>query len=272
MPFRYLYLLALLSITTACGDDGNLTQNPEPTVTEPIATSEVIPNSLEQIKNDMALPHEAIPRGVPDYLDWKESPRIAGGNEPPGDWDAMTTWGQVYAAAGSNSVPNTRFQIKNMRTWYLSKATGEWVRWQQSDHVGGANYAEDFQNDRNEPADLRREEVGYSATLKDGFNFHFWPEEGRVTMDPTDIAAVWTAIDGRLILADSTVTDDRASAELMMSVGADYWESKSAEWDQWTTNHDIAIGRFRFLTKDWQTYNMHTMSEEILENNPPPFE
>ena len=214
---RFIVLFLLILPETACDKSSSVAATSEEI--SPIATSEVIPNSLEQIKNDMALPHEAIPRGVPDYLDWKEKPRIAGGNEPPADWDAMTTWGQVYAAAGSTSAPNTRFQIKNMRTWYLSKATGEWVRWQQSDNVGGANYAEDFQNDRNEPADLREEEVGYSATLKDGFNFHFWPDEGRVTMDPTDIAAVWTAIDGRLILADSTATDDRASAELMMSVG-----------------------------------------------------
>ena len=182
----------------------------------------------------------------------------------------MTTWGQVYAAEGSEPPTNTRFQIRNMRTWYLSKATDEWVQWQESDHVGGANYAEDFQEDRNEPADIRAEAEGYSATLQPGFNFHFWPEEGRVTMDPTDITAVWSAIDARLILNDSTAADDRAEAQLMMSAGSDYWLDRAAAWDQWTTNGDIGIGRFRFITKDWQTYNMHTMSDSILANNPPP--
>ena len=270
---RNFTVLLLALVTTACDKEATTAESPgTPPVTAPIASSEVIPNSLEQIKNDMLLDHEAIPRGVPGTIDWRTKPRTGGGNEPPAGWDAMITWGQVYATTASGPAPNTRFQIKNMRAYYLSKATGQWTKWQQADHVEGANYAEDFQNDRNVPADLRQEAVGYSATLKPGFNFHFWPGEGRVTMDPADIAAVWTAIDACLILNDSTATDDRSTAKLLMSVGADYWENKAVAWDQWKTNQDIAIGRFRFITKDWQTYNMHTMSDEILENNPPPFE
>ena len=46
--------------------------------------------------------------------------------------------------------------------------------------------------------------------------------------------------------------------------------SPSAVWDQWTTNGDIGIGRFRFLTADWQTFNMHTASDSVLRANPPP--
>ena len=265
----YRYVLFLLVGLGACTtEDGTI----EPTPNQEIATSEVIPNSLEQIRNDMAMPHEAIPRGVPESLDWRGGPRRGYGNNPPEDWSATITWGQVYAAQEAPEASNTRFQIKNMQTWYLSKTTGEWTNWQTSSRVGGANYAEDFQEDRNEPADLRREDEGASATVKPGFNFHFWPEEGRVEMDPNDIEAVWTAIDGRLILQDSTIRDDRAEARLMLSAGADYWLDRAAPWDQWTTNGDIAIGRFRFLTEDWETYNMHTMSDSILENNPPPFQ
>jgi hypothetical protein len=232
--------------------------------------STTIPNTPEQVKNDMALPHEAIPRGVPESMDWRTAPRAAYGNQPPEDWSAMTTWGQVYAATGHQSPPNTRVQIKDMQTWYLSKASGQWTNWQRSSEVGGANYSEDFQNDVNQPADIRKEAEGYSATVPDGVNFHFWPQEGRVEMNPTDIEAVWTAIDARLVLDDSTRTDDRADARLMMSAGADYWLDRTAAWDQWTTNGDIAIGRFRFITPDWQTYNMHTISDSIFATNPPP--
>ncbi len=243
-----------------------------PAGTADIVSSMTIPNSLEQLRNDMVLPHAAIPRGVPDYMDWRTGPRTAYGNEPPPDWSAMITWGQVYAAVGHSAPPNTRFQLKNLRTWYLSKASGEWTNWQHSSQVGGANYAEDFQNDANVPADIRAEAEGYSATLQDGYNFHFWPQEGRVEIDPTDIEAVWTAIDGRLILADSSRTDDRADARLLLSAGSDYWLDRAAAWDQWKTNGDIGIGRFRFLSPDWQTYNMHTISDSIFRVNPPPFD
>jgi hypothetical protein len=232
--------------------------------------SGTISNSLQQVRDDMALPHEAIPRGVPEGMDWRSQPRVGYGNTPPAGWSAMITWGQVYAAAGHQAPPNTRVQIKDMRTWYLSKQSGNWINWQRSSEVGGANYNEDFQNDTNQPADIRREAEGYSATVPDGVNFHFWPQEGRVEVDPDDIEAVWTAIDARLILDDSTRTDDRVNAELMMSAGADYWLDRAAEWDQWKTNGDIGIGRFRFITPDWQTYSMHTISDSIFAANPPP--
>lgn len=263
-----ILLLFLTCIGLGCNDEADTTSagsQPEPIV------SETIPNTLEQIRNDMAEPHQAIPNGI-DGQDWRLAPRVGYGNQPPEGWSAMTTWGQVYAPTTGNPATNTRFQIKNMQTWYLSKATGEWISWQTSSNVGGANYAEDFQNDLNIPADLRREEEGYSANLQEGYNFHFWPQEGRVTIDPDDIAAVWTAIDGRLILDDHAGVNDMSQACMMMSVGADYWTNRSAEWDQWTTNGDIGIGRFRYLTKDWQTFNMHTMTKEQLTQQPPPFE
>ena len=261
-PLFFLFVL----IVGSCGSSDEQVQ---PTA-EPI-TSEVIPNSLELIRADMSEPHAAIPRGVPTSMDWRERPRVGWGNTPPEDWSAMTTWGQVYAAAGTNAPVNTRVQIKNLKTWYLSKATGEWVEWQHSSNVGGANYAEDFQDDVNVPADIRQEATGgISVTIPDGYNFHFWPEEGRVEMDPTDIAAVWSAIDARLVLDNPNGPEDRVDAQLMMSAGADYWLNRAAEWDQWKTNGDIGIGRFRLITPDWQTYNMHTMSAEILRDNPPP--
>ena len=259
---KHFSLLLLLIFLAACSDD---------TDTPPVPTNPTtIPNSFQQLRDDMTEDHVAPPRGVPASMDWSTGPRIGYGNEPPADWNAMITWGQVYAAAGATAAPNTRVQVKNLQTWYLSKSTNEWINWQRSSNVGGANYAEDFQEDENIPTDLRAEAEGYSATVPDDYNFHFWVDELRPTMDPTDIAAVWTAIDARLILDDPNESDDRATSRLMMSAGADYWESPSAQWDQWTTNGDIAIGRFRWLTEDWQTYNMHTMSEEILVNNPPP--
>lgn len=232
--------------------------------------SGVVPNSLAQIRNDMLLPHEAIPNGT-DGMDWSERPRLAYGNHPPANWTAMITWGQVHAPTTGNPAVNTRFELKDLRCYYLSKSTKKWTEWQWSSQISGANYAEDFQNDLNIPADLRPTEQGFSAGLQAGYNFHFWVGEGRVDIDPLDIAGVWSAIDGRLILDDPDGPNDMGIARMMLSAGADYWKDRAAEWDQWTTNGDIGIGRFRFLTKDWQTFNMHTLTEEQLRDSPPPF-
>jgi hypothetical protein len=69
----------------------------------------------------------------------------------------------------------------------------------------------------------------------EGYNFHFWPAEGRVAMDLTDIQGVWVSIDARLI-PDTGAYDDHCAANFMLSAGADYWKSLTAEWDNFKTN------------------------------------
>ena len=258
MPRPLLLLLAL--VVAAC--DAPAADGPEP--------AGVVPNTLEQVRTDMALPHEGVPRGVPDGVGWRLRPRVGYGNEPPEGWTAMITWGQVYAEAGTAPPPNVRVQVKGLRAWVLSRRTGAWERWQASDAVAGANYAESFADDANVPADLRAEAEGVSATVRPGTNFHFWVDGPRPTIDGDDIAAVWAAVDGRLVLDDPAGPDRRDGARLLLGAGADYWESPTAVWDQWTTNGDVAIGRFRFLTRDWQTFNAHTMSDSLLRATPPP--
>ncbi len=229
-------------------------------------------NSLDLVRGDMTEPHVALPSGVLDREGWKRGPRVGYGNTPTEGWNAFITWGQVYKAAGS-TVPdaNTRFQIRNLQAHYLSKADGQWHRLQQTDAIGGANYAEDFQNDLNVAADLRANAEGYSATLRPGYNFHFWPSEGRMALpDSADIAGVWVSIEARLVKDDPAGVDNRGKVRWMMSAGADYWQDRETPWDQWKTNGDVGIGRFRWITKDWQAYNMHTLTDEQLRANPPP--
>lgn len=137
---------------------------------------ETVINSLEIIMNDMTLPHEGYPSGLPESMDWAHGPRISYGNNPPDDWTAVIPWGQIYAERAGNPATNARFQIRNMQTWYLSKSDGEWKRWILTSDIDGANYAEDFQDDINIPADIRPESDGggISASLQPGYNFHFW--------------------------------------------------------------------------------------------------
>ena len=258
---RLLSFVALVFVAVSGCDPADVAPPDEPGV---------VPNTLAQVRSDMALPHEGVPSGVGEHEGWRLRPRVGYGNAPPDGWTAMITWGQVYVEQGVAAPPNTRVQVKDLRTWFLSRRTGAWRLWQRSSAVAGANYAESFAEDENVPTDLRPEREGVSATLRPGYNFHFWVDGTRPTIDPDDVEAVWSAIDGRLVLDDLAGPDRRAGARLMLSAGADYWASPSAVWDQWTTNGDVGIGRFRFLTADWQTFNMHTASDSVLRANPPP--
>ena len=231
-------------------------------------------NSLQTILDDMLKPHEGFPHGVPASYDWARKPRQGMGNDP-GDFRAMTAWGQIYEDIEGNPATNTRVQVRNMRAYYLSKSQNKWIQLQSSETMEGAAYREDFVDDISVPPNLRDESDnggGVSVTAGNGYNYHFWPKQSRVEIDPTDIAAMFTTVQARLILDDESKPDDRDQARYLLSMGGDYWLNTSIGWAEFKTNGDFAIGRFRYVTTEWQAFNSWTGDEETIRNNPPPIE
>jgi hypothetical protein len=227
--------------------------------------------TLEEIINDMLLPHEGLPHGVPSNYDWYSKPR-KGAPEPGPGWTAAIAWGQVYEWAGGNPATNTRIQIKDLAMYYLSKKDNQWRLLQSAVRVSGANYREDFAGDLNKPANTRVEKDGsISVTCGGGYNYHFWPNTGRVTIPANDVAGCFVTVKARLIVDDATKPDDREKAKYLMSVGGDWWLSLTAPWDNWKTNWDIGIGRFRYITSEWKSFNMYSVPADTIRKNPPPF-
>lgn len=236
------------------------------------ATVQTIPNSLETIISDMLLPHEGRPNGLPNSSDWAFGPRLSYGNNPPTNWLAMIPAAQVYRDTNPILTTNTQVEIKNIQAWYLSKRDTTWKKWVQTSEIDGAYYLEDFADDVNEPASIELLPTeGVAVQIIEGYNFHFWSKSGRVSINPNDILGVWTSVEGRIGLIDLAKEDDRDKANFMMSMAGDYWLSLTAEWDYFRTNGDIGIGRFRYLTKEWQSFNMHSVPESLLNAYPPPF-
>jgi hypothetical protein len=94
----------------------------------------------------------------------------------------------------------------------------------------------------------------------------------RVTINKADIGGVFITVQARLIVADASKPDDRDAANLMLSTGGDYWLNLTAPGDNFNNNGDIAIGKFKRLTRDWKAFNMHTLTSDQIRNNPPPLE
>lgn len=217
-------------------------------------------NSIETIINDMEKPHEGRPRGVPDTYSWAKGPRVEMGNHAV-NFHSLIAWGQLYEDVVGNPAVNTRVQVRDMVTYILSKKDGQWHRVQNSVRVEGAAFREDYADDINRPADIRVEPDGsISVTAGGGYNFHFWPASGRISIDPNDIAGIFTTVQARLILNDLTKPDDRAIARYLLSVGADYWNDLDSKWNYFKTSSDVGIGRFKYVTNEWQSFNMATVS------------
>jgi hypothetical protein len=219
----------------------------------------------------MALPHEGLPHGVPLTYDWSQAPLVGMGNNP-GTFRAMIAWGQLYEDASGNPATNTRVQIRDIKAYLLSRQDNRWHLLQASRLVQGAAFREDFVDNINKPADVRLEGDGtISVTAGGGYNFHFFPAT-RTPIDPADIAGIFTTVQARLVLNDPSRADDRARARYLLDMGGDYWLDLTAQWDYWKTNADIGIGRFKYVTTDWQAFNMTTLSATEIRQNPPPLE
>lgn len=203
--------------------------------------------TLQQIADDVRLPHEGRPHGVPDSYGWARQPRLGMGNKP-GRFQALTALGQLYEDRNGNPATNTRVQIRAMRTLILSRRDGQWHEVQRSEAVVGAAYREDFAGDVHRAANIRAEPDGsISVRAGDSYNFHFWPSVPRATINPADIAGVLTSVEARLVHDSPNRLDDRAQAHYLLSMGADYWLSLDAKWDNFRTNGDVGIGRLRYV-------------------------
>ena len=243
-------------------------------VTPPDGEAGRVANTLDEVAADMTAAHEGFPRGVRtdggEAWSWVYHSRLSYGNDMPADWGATVPWGQVYVDTSGRSAEGVRFQVRNLRQYYLSEADSTWrLLTDLPDDIAGANYLETFADDENAAADIRSEVGnggGISATVPDNFNFHFFPRD-RAEIDPADIAGMWSVFEGRILPGQAA---EAYQPLLLANVGGDYWESTTAEWDDFKTNGDWGIGRFKYLDADWHSFNAHTLDEATLRAYPPP--
>jgi hypothetical protein len=171
----------------------------------------------------------------------------------------------------------------------LSKADNKWHLLQSSPNVSGAFFPESFSTTvvpYTRPYNNFIRDNHQCVSLDNvGYNFHFWPSTGRISLKnyletPTsapkdirsDIKGVFITMQARLILKNLAGNDDRGSARYLLDVGGDYWQYFSSQHTTNTFNNvgDIGLSRFRYVNKQWEAYSMCTMSANDIKNNPPP--
>lgn len=212
---------------------------------------------LMRLWADAVQPHEALPAGVPAGFDWYRKPRRGAGNQPAGR-HAATGWAQVFFAEAATAPPPATLQIRQFQTLLCRPGTGS-MQWQRLQHgaLQGRQFRADFADNANTRPRAWEPSAEYlSASFDYGFALHFWPQAGRFEL-PSQIHC------GVLVLLQARQPPGQAG-RLLLGLGADYWDSLSAPWDHYKTNQDIAIGRLRQLTPDWQWFGMTTATSEAL--------
>ena len=233
------------------------------------------------ILDDMALPNDGHPAGVPKTFGWYYGSyswwepgqfKWAKGPYPPEGFTRILAWGQVYpdeTLPDVNKVyPKVRVHLKDMEIWILQK-DGNWVRKKKKEDamIDGHAYVSDFAGDEWKKADIRKESDGgisVQAGRNDNgkiYNFHFWPDGGEHDIDPDNIRGVLAVCKARLIGVSG-----HQNPKYLVSIGADYWKPNT-KWDGSDVNNiAVGAGLHKWVTAEWQYFTMHTFAPDEVES------
>ena len=214
---------------------------------------------------DMFLRHEGLPAGVPDDYDWKKRPILGAGAKVPTGWNVITSWGQVYAEETfpnpDIAFPLVRVHIKDLQLFIL-RNNGTWELYQDVQSPIGYLYVESFDDDEHHPTEIRDEPGGgISVKAGSGFNFHFYPEKWEGIYG-NNVKAVFVVCKARLI---GTENYENPEPKYLVNVGADYWRYMGCALTP-ENNWVVGIGRFKYVTTEWQFFIMHTFSREEVDS------
>jgi hypothetical protein len=239
---------------------------------------------FDAIHDDMALSNEAPLFNAPIGVGWAEKGFISMGNAPRGDatpswwmpsnpelksaapWNAIAPWFVLYPGVDHDaaSATNCRVKISNIQLFILKKSTNRWelVNTDSTNPTWAGNY--DFKlitslgkaSIKIDPSD---------GTLSYALNADTNPIHGGLRLYPidgSDVAAVFGHVTSQLILEDPSGPDNRAKAQLLISLGADYYPtttSKVIDFDPAGYAPGVAATRFGLVGPEPRTHFLATV-------------
>lgn len=231
--------------------------------------------TIDSVINQMTTASEAIV--IDPRYEWHQrasviqySPAAAAlpawwaGNRPDWCYTALT-WFTAYEAQG-NAAVNSRVQLRNLRMYVLSNKTRTWTSvdvmptpytelWKYPFVYAGGSTA----------AGLKTETSGGISVKPVYPQFHHGYGNKRTILDPTDVRAVYVAMDYRLVVDNPALPDDRAKARYVINAGADYYPGLGRTWG---VNYAPGIGggKFMLATNTWRTAAM-LVPNKLLGSN-----
>jgi hypothetical protein len=212
--------------------------------------------------------HEARPLNVPAFYDWASNGVMHVGNRVPAGWAAMTAWGHVFNSTDAVGAPEQALEIRHHQTFLCTSVRGE-TRWTlaQKGEIEGAAFRADFRSNENVAARVTRVSQGEVRVSFDaGRAFHFWPKTVRVDLPREALCGMLVLAQARAVRPDGHPLVEGEQPTLLFGLGADYWTTRTAAWDNFKTNASVGVGQLRLVTPQWQWFGVSTASATDLQH------
>lgn len=259
----------------AAGGGGTAPPDPPPTTAGspgtlafPLAASD-----LSAISRPFGTLHEASPAGVPVEYDWSRVSKPDRINEVPAGYTAFTGWGQAFWITGATAGTQA-LEIRDNQTYLCTVSTDRgaqrrWVRVQQG-AIEGAAFRGDFAGNQNVAAQTVSITANHSRiNFPVGRAYHYWPSQGRITLNGEALCGVVVAFQARAVAPDGTALASDSAPTMLIGGGADYWVNLTAPWRNYETNIGVGVGQLRRVTPQWRWFGMGTASasdQQLLLN------
>lgn len=180
---------------------------------------------------------------------------------------AILPWTVLFDGVG-HAATNTRVEMRDFRAYYNSKLTGRWVSLGVSPGASGYATPKSDLFGGSVPEDKRvrpDKSIEIKPPADRNYAWHGWWDNGRVPINPYDIAAVFVTLQARLVVDQPNRPDDRSEARLLLQIGADYYIDTKTNWK--VPVPAVATSRSKRVTNDWQAFNVMTFSD-VGEQDP----
>lgn len=243
---------------------------------------------IDDIKADMQL-NEAPLLNVAetDPRNWLKRGMITMGGAPRGDatpswwkpanltyksslsWNAITPW-FVISPGMDNAAKNVRVKVYGITLHILDKSTNEWKRFdtgsfgnptwaRNQDYSGGGTGFLGKADSRTEADGTVSYKLNSDSNVIHGGSRMI---DIKKYIEPKNVAAVFVRLKTQLILDNPTGVDDRASAQILINVAADYYPeitSKVSDFSPMGYVPAVASSRFGLVKMTPRSHFMTTI-------------
>ena len=184
-------------------------------------------------------------------------------------WNAITPWFVIYPGV-DNKAENVRVKVYGITLYLLQKSTNKWIKVDKSFGDPSWVQAINFNLAGLSSSSSVNTRKGPDGRLSYKFDDSLHPIHGgtkkqdltSLGIDPSDVAALFSQVKTQLILDDPLGIDDRASAQILISVGADYYPDMTttiSDYSPMTQAPPAVMSRFGLVGRVPRTHYLATI-------------
>lgn len=231
------------------------------------AATNATDNNVQQSIDDMQKPNEAALRNAPTTPQWSRGAVITQGGVPRGDatptwwtpnnlalksstaWNAATLWFVLYPGS-KHQANNVRVAIDSLELYTLNRQANNQLVWQKITQ-GLPGWAEHYDYnliDWKSQVNTRKESDGSVSYVLNANDLPVHGGINKFAIQGQQVVNIFARVSAHLVLDNPKGVDDRAKAQILMSVGADYYPNTQSNIQDFApTGYNPGVGGSRYV-------------------------